>query len=1486
MKKSATFILVMLFIVTIVKADYFEKLPYTITQPNGTIINCFVSGDEFYNWIHDNDGYTIIQAPNGYFYYAETFEEVVRPTEYLVNSVNPGSVGLTKWAKISKTQYNQRRDEMFAYRTTKSSDPSYAPHSGAMNNLVVYIRFSDDAEFTTTRQVYDDKLNPATGSSLKSYFKEVSYNNLTINSTHYPACALSSSLSFMDSHPRAYFQPYNATTNPIGYNSSQRTTREHQLLVDAINWININSPVSTSLDLDLDFNSNVDNVTFIIKGNSGGWSELLWAHRWSLYSQNVLINGKRVYDYTFQPENQVSVKTLCHEMFHCLGAPDLYHYTNQGIISPVGAWDLMESGGGHMLSYMKWKYSNQTWISSIPEITTSGTYTLNPLTSATNNCFKIASPNSTDEFFMVEYRNKTGTFESTIPGSGLIVYRIDTRVNGNSNGPPDEIYLYRPGGTTTVNGTTTTAFFSSTVGRTAINNTTNPACFLQNGSDGGLNISNVTTAGATISFTVTMAGVVTPPSVQASAFTSSSITETTMTIGFTRGNGSKVLVVARQGSTANSLAINGTTYTANTAFGNGTQIGTGNYVVYNGTGNSVNVSGLTAGTAYSFAIYEYTASPDVYLTPALTGNVTTTLAQNLTAGISGGSSPICNNTAGGILTATGNGGNGTYTYLWYKNGASLGVTTQIYTIGNLIATSAFYCAVSSGSSGTVNTATTTITVYPSFLAGISGGTTPICSNTTAGTITATGTGGSGTYTYLWYKNGASTGITTQNYATGNLTTTSSFYCAITSGSCGTVISATTTITVTAAPTATISYTGSPYCISLNTPQSAILNGTGAYTGGIYSSPSGLTINSSTGAFTPNAGTTGLHTIIYTIPVIGGCTSVPASTTVTISPATIAGSIAATDNQIIGGEIAELTLTGNTGTITKWKKSTDGGSSWTDIASTVNPYSEISNALGTSNYLAVVKSGVCPEASTASASIDVGISTTTFIAVNGNWETAGNWSNGVPTITDNVTIPANNSIIINAHAVCNNITIAPLGRLTINTAINLSVTGTLTIQSNSTGSGSLIDNGTLTTSANYVECFIPHNNADEFHMLSSPVTSQAISPLFNELNGFYTWSEQTGNWIEYGDNANFSNVNGGNNFIPGKAYSVSYPNAVTKRFEGILNRGTINIPLTVTAGINSGWNFTANPYPSAINWDATSGWTRNILANADIYGQKAMWVWNASNGNYGTYISNTGFGTNGVTNNIAISQGFWVIATTAGTFSMNDNVRVHSSQAYLKSTTSDPEMIRLSVTGTINTFSDEIIINFGNANDLGGAEKMFSMNATAPGLYSTKLNKNWSINNLTTTTDHSIVPIDFKAGVNDTYTLHASNISSFANTIVYLKDLSTNNMIDLNQNASYTFTANTNDNLNRFQLIFSLAPLGISDETIQNTAIYAYDYSIYVNSNESIQQISVYNTLGQLIKNIENSNGNIKINMEGNTSGYYIVKVVTAKNIYSEKVMIK
>ena len=496
-------------------SDPVSFMPYKVILPDGDTLHCYISGDEYYRWIHDENGYTIVKGKDNYFYYATKENNQIISSQFKALSIDPGSAGIEKWLKISEEEYLKKRkilktpDKPVLKTNTNNrisqSERSSSLHEGTMNNIVIYIRFADEAEFERSRGYYDSIFN-SESISLKAYFEEVSYQKLTINSSHYPAHEIQdlTNLSYQDSHERAYFQPYDELTNPEGYQYSDRINREHQLLADAITWLNNNNQFPDNLDFDMDGDGFVDNVTFVIKGFRDAWADLLWGHRASLYSKEVSVNNKSVWNYTIQLENS-SLRTFCHEMFHVLGAPDLYHYNDGGLnLRPVGWWDIMQYGFGHMGAYMKWKYSNQVWINAIPEINTPGSYALNPLTSSINNSYKIQTPFSETEFFIVEYRRKTGDFESNLPGEGLLVYRINSDFWGNArfNGSTvfDEIYLYRPGGTTTEDGIVGQANFSLDQGRTDINDGTNPNSFLHDGSPGGLNISNISSSGNVISF--------------------------------------------------------------------------------------------------------------------------------------------------------------------------------------------------------------------------------------------------------------------------------------------------------------------------------------------------------------------------------------------------------------------------------------------------------------------------------------------------------------------------------------------------------------------------------------------------------------------------------------------------------------------------------------------------------------------------------------------------------------------------------------------------------------------------------------------------------------------------------------------------------------------------------------------------------------------------------------------------------------------------
>lgn len=77
-----------------------------------------------------------------------------------------------------------------------------------------------------------------------------------------------------------------------------------------------------------------------------------------------------------------------------------------------------------------------------------------------------------------------------------------------------------------------------------------------------------------------------------------------ITVNFTAGSGSNHFVLCKAGSAITDAPINNTSYTSNATYGtSGSALGA-SYIVYNGTGSSVTVTGLTANTVYYFKVIE------------------------------------------------------------------------------------------------------------------------------------------------------------------------------------------------------------------------------------------------------------------------------------------------------------------------------------------------------------------------------------------------------------------------------------------------------------------------------------------------------------------------------------------------------------------------------------------------------------------------------------------------------------------------------------------------------------------------------------------------------------------------------------------------------------------------------------------------------------------------------------------------------------------
>lgn len=110
-----------------------------------------------------------------------------------------------------------------------------------------------------------------------------------------------------------------------------------------------------------------------------------------------------------------------------------------------------------------------------------------------------------------------------------------------------------------------------------------------------------------------------------------------MNLSWIKGNGTRRLVLAKAGAPVDAAPVDDISYIADNTFGDGDELGTGNFVVFDGTGASMLLQGLSTGTTYHLAIFEYNSNgvKVLYLTPGTTASQATSApptvpASNLT----------------------------------------------------------------------------------------------------------------------------------------------------------------------------------------------------------------------------------------------------------------------------------------------------------------------------------------------------------------------------------------------------------------------------------------------------------------------------------------------------------------------------------------------------------------------------------------------------------------------------------------------------------------------------------------------------------------------------------------------------------------------------------------------------------------------------------------------------------------------------------------
>lgn len=95
------------------------------------------------------------------------------------------------------------------------------------------------------------------------------------------------------------------------------------------------------------------------------------------------------------------------------------------------------------------------------------------------------------------------------------------------------------------------------------------------------------------------------PTVGASNFQITNINNNSVKLNWVSGNGNRRIVLVRATNAVNAYPEDTFYYNANANLTSAPQIGSGNYIVYNGTGSSVTLNNLQAGINYHYAVIEY-----------------------------------------------------------------------------------------------------------------------------------------------------------------------------------------------------------------------------------------------------------------------------------------------------------------------------------------------------------------------------------------------------------------------------------------------------------------------------------------------------------------------------------------------------------------------------------------------------------------------------------------------------------------------------------------------------------------------------------------------------------------------------------------------------------------------------------------------------------------------------------------------------------------
>ncbi len=326
--------------------------------------------------------------------------------------------------------------------------------SGKYYHLGAFVRLQGHPNFSISMSEFDKMMNDTCqySFSFKSFLKSSSFGQLDYQFVSIRRSDTDTIPYYYDQMPIGYYSP-KSDKNPQGFeNDDEARNRVHKLTERYIEFLNTNLPDDVKLDGTGD--GKIDVLTYIaptlqypfsIRSYGGNWAGgIPHNNPRSLKIKGVGIGSfsVNIADSWINPQSNGIFK---HEVGHNLRTWDYYdnnntpsqRFTYRNLVSdPAGAWNMMVGASNTYGAYVIWSRLGYLSNEDVKILNTNGTYRLNSLFSNSKNnvSYKIQSPYSDTEYFILEYRSKHKAFEWWHNSEGLVVTLVNPHVRGNPRG--------------------------------------------------------------------------------------------------------------------------------------------------------------------------------------------------------------------------------------------------------------------------------------------------------------------------------------------------------------------------------------------------------------------------------------------------------------------------------------------------------------------------------------------------------------------------------------------------------------------------------------------------------------------------------------------------------------------------------------------------------------------------------------------------------------------------------------------------------------------------------------------------------------------------------------------------------------------------------------------------------------------------------------------------------------------------------------------